>query len=375
MAAAIAVAPAEPPMEGIAGVIKGKLVLSQGLERTLDPTGDPKPEDMEKLVAELRDACTRVGFFVIQNHGIEWPIVERAFAGLKEFFALPMETKKKVHQSLSPSYMGYEEPYYTNVDRLKNGDLRESMTTGYEPDLDPEGAGYQPEILLRHNLWPDDADTPLFKPAMREYRAACLSLMRKLTITMAKVMGIDESYFNKKFTYPVAGIRGLYYPPQAADDEGSTGLGAHTDVQFMTMIAQDPFDVESLEVLNASGHWIKPKLQPQTFVVNLGDMMARLTNDVYLSTVHRVRNLTGRERYSLPFFFGLNNDELISPLPQFITSQSPIREGYETGMTAYEHYNRRMQRAHHKHFTATEKTNPGLPKGMTRIDGVFVEGL
>ncbi|KAL4786912.1 hypothetical protein BJX76DRAFT_364737 [Aspergillus varians] len=328
MATVVAVAPHEPPMVGVAGVIKGKLVLSQGLERTLDLAGNPKPEDMENLVADLRDACTRVGFFVIQNHGIEWSIVERAFAGLKEFFALPMETKKKV-QSLSPSYM----------------DLRESMTTSYEPELDPEGAGYQPDVLLRHNLWPDDADTPLFKPAMRKYRAACLSLM------------------------------GLYYPPQAADDEESTGLGAHTDVQFMTMIAQDPFDVQSLEVLNASGHWIKPKLQPQIFVVNLGDMMARLTNDTYLSTIHRVRNLTGPERYSLPFFFGLNNDELISPLPKFITSESPVREGYETGLTSYEHYNRRMQRAHHKHFTATEKTNTALPKGMTKIDGVFVEGL
>ncbi|CAG8394421.1 unnamed protein product [Penicillium salamii] len=403
----------EPTMEGVAGIVKGKLVLSQGLERTLDPTGvsgnfdripvidlmpltveNPEPEAMEKMVNDLRDACSRVGFFVIKNHGIDWSIVERAFAGLKEFFALPMDAKMKVHQSQSPSYMGYEEPYYTNVDRLTKGDLKESMTIGYEPELDPEGAGLQPEVLLRQNSWPDE-DSQLFKPAMREYRAACLSLMRKLTMAMTRVMQIEEDYFVKKYTYPVAGIRGLYYPPQAPDDEDSTGLGAHTDVQcakcfssslvkattliipilVMTLIAQDPFDIESLEVLNASGHWIKPKLQPQTFVVNLGDMMARLTNDVFLSTVHRVRNQSGRERYSLPFFFGLNNDELISPLPQFITSQTPIQESYKTGMTAFEHYNRRMQRAHHKHYTATEKITTALPKGMTKIDGVLVEGL
>jgi isopenicillin N synthase-like dioxygenase len=141
------------------------------------------------------------------------------------------------------------------------------------------------------------------------------------------------------------------------------------------MIAQDPYDVESLEVLNAAGRWIRPKLEPNTFVVNLGDMMARLTNDVYQSTVHRVRNRTGRQRYSLPFFFGLNNDELVSPLPQFITPESPVSEGYERGMTAYEHYNRRMQRAHHKHPTATGKWEPGLPKGMTKVDGVVVEGM
>lgn len=107
------------------------------------------------------------------------------------------------------------------------------MTTGYEPELDLEGAGYQPDILLRPNQWPDDADSPLFKPAMREYRAACLGLMRRLTSLMAKVIGVEDSYFEKKHSYPVAGIRGLYYPPQDADDDGSTGLGAHTDVQCM----------------------------------------------------------------------------------------------------------------------------------------------
>lgn len=143
----------------------------------------------------------------------------------------------------------------------------------------------------------------------------------------------------------------------------------------MTMIAQDPHDVESLEVLNAAGQWIRPKLEPRTFVVNMGDMMARLTNDEFLSTVHRVRNLTGRARYSLPFFFGLNNDELITPLPQFVSPMKPLPEGYERGMTAYEHYNRRMQRAHHKHPTATEKWEPGLPKGMTKIDGETVKGI
>ncbi|PYH91587.1 Clavaminate synthase-like protein [Aspergillus ellipticus CBS 707.79] len=281
----------------------------------------------------------------------------------------------KVHQSLSPTYMGYEELYYTNVNRLSKGDLKESMTTGYEPDLDPEGAEYQPEIIIRENIWPSDTDCSSFKPAMREYRAACLSLMRKLTRVMARAMSLDEHYFDKKFTYPVAGIRGMHYPPQPPDDEGSTGLGAHTDVQFMKMISQDPFDVKSLEVLNATGRWITPRLEPQTFVVNLGDIMARLTNDVYLSTVHRVRNRSGQERYSLPFFFGLNNDELISSLPNFVSPKTPLREGYERGMTGYEHYNRRMQRAHHKHFTAVDKIETALPKGLTKVDGVVVDGL
>jgi isopenicillin N synthase-like dioxygenase len=143
----------------------------------------------------------------------------------------------------------------------------------------------------------------------------------------------------------------------------------------MTMIAQSPYDIKALQVLNANGEWISPNFEPETFVVNLGDMLARLTNDTFLSTVHRVQNRATIGRYSLPFFFGLNNDELTTTLPQFVTPETPLREGYETGMTGYEHYNQRLQRAHHKHPSAIGKMSPALPRGMTKIDGVLLEGM
>lgn len=129
----------EAHMEGTAGVANGKIVLSQGLSRSLGggiagsfteiPVIDLSPltlaittyKDRAKLILELQDACKRAGFFVVKNHGIDWKIVEEAFNGLDEFFGLPLETKMKIHQSTSPSYMGYEQPYYTNVDRLKRG--------------------------------------------------------------------------------------------------------------------------------------------------------------------------------------------------------------------------------------------------------------
>ena len=128
---------ARPLMEGKAGVIDGRLVLSQGVTRKLGgaagqfkeiPVLDLAPmtnpdateEDRERLVEELRDVCKRVGFFVAKNHGIDWKIVEDAFEAMDEFFSLPMEKKMELHQSKSPSYMGYEEPYYTNVDRYHN---------------------------------------------------------------------------------------------------------------------------------------------------------------------------------------------------------------------------------------------------------------
>jgi isopenicillin N synthase-like dioxygenase len=148
-----------------------------------------------------------------------------------------------------------------------------------------------------------------------------------------------------------------------------------TSCVVMTMIAQKPFDVQALQVLNSNGEWISPSLEPETFVVNLGDMMARLTNDTFQSTVHRVCNTDTRGRYSLPFFFGLSNDELTTTLPQFVTPENPLRDGYEKGLTGYEHYNVRLQRAHHKHPSAVNKISPALPPGMTKVDGVLVEGM
>ena len=238
-----------PLMEGKAGVIDGKLVLSQGITRTLGgeagqfkeiPVVDLSPltspnatvDDRDRLVKELQDACKRVGFFVIKNHGIDWQIVENAFEAQEEFFSLPMEKKMQVHQSKSPSYMGYEEPYYTNVDRLAKGDLKESMTSAYDAMVDPLGKpDTVPDLLRRENLWPNSEDAPKYRPATEAYRYACLDLMRRLIRIMALALGEQEDFFDRKTDYPIAGVRALHYPIQDPNDKASTGLGGHTDVQ------------------------------------------------------------------------------------------------------------------------------------------------
>ena len=130
-------------MEGIAGIVNGQLHLSQGITRTLVPADGnvgqftqipiidlspmtsptATPEDKSRLTAEIRDACMRVGFFIVKNHGIDWKIVVNAFDALEEFFGLSMEKKMEAHESKSDSFQGYEEPYCTNVDRLKKGGM------------------------------------------------------------------------------------------------------------------------------------------------------------------------------------------------------------------------------------------------------------
>jgi isopenicillin N synthase-like dioxygenase len=118
------------------------------------------------------------------------------------------------------------------ADIKKCEDLKESLTTGYDPYVDPLGVGdAMPEILRRHNLWPNPEYAPKLKPSVEAYRAACLKLMRQLVRVVAVAIGEKEDFFEKKITYPIAGIRALYYPPQEAPGEEETGLGAHTDVQ------------------------------------------------------------------------------------------------------------------------------------------------
>ena len=114
--------------QGIAGVVNGHGDGAHFVEIPtvdLSPITSPSapPEDKIRLTAEIRDACTRVGFFIIKNHGIDWKIVENAFDAIKEFFDLPMEKKMEIHESKSDSFQGYEEPYCTNVDSLKKGGM------------------------------------------------------------------------------------------------------------------------------------------------------------------------------------------------------------------------------------------------------------
>jgi isopenicillin N synthase-like dioxygenase len=143
----------------------------------------------------------------------------------------------------------------------------------------------------------------------------------------------------------------------------------------ITLIAQNPYHVQALEVLNTEGNWIRPEFEPEIFVVNLGDIMARFTNDTFLSTVHRVQNKNTEGQYSLVLFFGVKNDELVDVRPQFATPERPLVEGYDKGITAYEHFNIRLQSAHHQHPSSTGLSSAAITKGKTKLDGVLVEGL
>ncbi|KAF7190995.1 2-oxoglutarate-Fe(II) type oxidoreductase hxnY [Pseudocercospora fuligena] len=158
---------------------------------------------------------------------------------------------------------------------------------------------------------------------------------RKLTRTFALALHLPETYFDPDIQVPEAGARILHYPAQSTSRNDQNGIGAHTDVEYFTIVHADS---PGLEVLSKDGHWLRVTPVPGAFVVNIADCFMRQTNDFFVSTVHRVINETGKERYSVPFFWGFDRRSRMETVPTCV-----VREGDGKGskyeiITAGEYY-------------------------------------
>lgn len=177
-----------------------------------------------------------------------------------------------------------------------------------------------------------------FKATLCAYQTAMISFARRLTRMFALALHLNEDAFDAMVRTPEAGARILHYPRQEASRDEQNGIGAHTDVEYFTIITADN---EGLEVLSKSGRWLKVRPVPGAFVVNIADSFMRHTNDFFVSTVHRVINESGRERYSVPFFWGFNRQTVLEPIRTCVSHENPNK--YPV-MTAGEYYLWRTRR-------------------------------
>ena len=177
-------------------------------------------------------------------------------------------------------------------------DLNEGMNFGYEPSIDPEAR----EGAQGHNNWPSETRVPGFQANVKRHMTSVLSLSRTMLRLFALGLDLDEYYFDHMVTEPYSILKMCYYPASVGDGSAQSSLRPHTDPEVLTILLQD--DIPSLEVMAPNGTWIQAKPIPGTFVVNVGDSMSILTNGKFVSTMHRVRNTSGRDRYSVPFFLG-----------------------------------------------------------------------
>jgi isopenicillin N synthase-like dioxygenase len=258
----------------------------------------------ERLAVAMRigGAAKNIGFFYVTDHGVPAALIAAVYADAKRFFALPAEIKSEIAIEKSACHRGWFSLGGENLDPAKQkaaGDLKEGIKIGRDLPLDhPLVAAGTP--LHGPNQWPKNLTG--WRETMQSYYDAMEALGRDMLHAFALALRIDETYFDTWLNAPMTTLGPLHYPPQSGHiTEAQIGAGAHTDYGCLTMLAQD--EVGGLQVRAKSGAWVDAPPVPGSFVVNIGDMMERWTNGVFTSTLHRVVNVSGRERYSLPFFF------------------------------------------------------------------------
>lgn len=262
----------------------------------------------------MRWALANAGFMYIKGHGVPEPQIDVAFDAARRFFDLPEKAKRHVHISQSGHALrGYTPAFEENTNPGVTLDFKECYDAGMTyPGLTGPFHG--------ENQWPDLEG---FQAAVETYLVAMLRTARIVLEGVAISLDLPRDWFSAKMTQPIMIQRLIHYPSQSGQiDERMIGIGAHTDYGLMTILAQD--DVGGLQVMNRSGEWIEAPPIPGTFVVNISDLVQRLTNDVYLANLHRVVNASGRERYSLPCFVDCNAEAEIAPLPSCVTERTPL---------------------------------------------------
>ena len=282
------------------------------------PMDSADAAERAKVGEAVRKACTEVGFFYAKGHGMPQEIIDATFGAAHRFFDLPLEAKQAISVEKSDAMRGYTPLLGENTDPDNNGDLHEGFDLALdlpEDDADVQAGvyGYAP------NQWPELED---FRGPLTTYHAAAQEVGKKIFRAFALALELPEDFFLGKIAKPMAHMRVLHYPDQnAAEGEKQIGIGAHSDYECFTILCTD--EKPALQVLNQAGDWIQAPPVPGAFIVNVGDLMARWTNDYFQSTVHRAINQTGKERYSIPFFFGVNSQEVIEVLPTCQTPENP----------------------------------------------------
>lgn len=284
----------------------------------LAPLIDGGATRTEATVDALGRACEEVGFIYVRNHGVPRELVSRLAEQSALFFAEPMEEKLKI--VLDQRMRGYLPLRY----RSYEGETRagtsnqEGFWVGHERELTTE------DPLAGPNQWP--AGTPGLKQAMMEYFAAVEGLSKVLQRGFALALGVSPDFFQSLFKAPNSRIKLNHYPPQEnPENENDIGVVPHADSGGFTILWQD--DNGGLEVQSKSGEWVGAPPIPDTFVINIGDILQIWTNGRFSSTPHRVINRAGRDRYSIPLFVNPDSNVRIAPLVGPSGDFTPFRYG------------------------------------------------
>lgn len=290
--------------------------------------------DPEGFASDLGESFQRFGFAMVSDHGVPEAIVERAWAMTRAFFALPEEEKRAYFVAGGGGARGYT-PFKTEIAKgATHVDLKEFWHVGRELAADHRFAD-----AMAPNIWPDRPEG--FRETFLDLFAALDTAGDKLLSAIARYLGLAPDWFDPAVRDGNSVLRLLHYPP-VTEDAPNVRAGAHEDINLITLLLGA--EEAGLELLDRDGRWLPVKPPEGAMVVNVGDMLQRLTNHVLPSTTHRVVNppveRRGHSRYSMPFFLHPAPDFLIETLPGCITDANPNR--YETPITAHDYLHERL---------------------------------
>jgi len=292
--------------------------------------------DRDAFVAEIGAAYREFGFCCISGHGIARELIDGSYDVFRRFFALPTETKMQYHVPGSGGARGYTPFKVETAKDSQYADLKEFWHIGREIPRDSKFADVMPP-----NIWP--AEVPDFKRYGYGLYEALDQLGTRVLRALALHIEQPENFFEDKTEVGNSILRPIHYPPITDENIPNVRAGAHEDINFITLLVGA--SAEGLEVLTREGEWLPITTEGDAIVVNIGDMLQRLSNHVYPSTTHRVVNPHNdnarKPRYSVPFFLHPNPDVMLDPLDSCITPDNPRR--YDTSISSHEYLLQRLR--------------------------------
>lgn len=291
----------------------------------------------ERFVKELGTAYQNIGFVAIKNHGLNEDLTRNLYNAVQRFFMLPDSIKQKYEDEGIAGQRGYTGKGKEHAKGRSTGDLKEFYHIGQEvTDSDPIKEEYP------DNIWPDEV------PGFKTYSMAAYKILEEAGMNMLRAialhLGLNEDYFDDKVRNGNSILRPIHYFPIENPEnipEDAVRAAEHGDINLITLLMGA--SAEGLQVLRRDGKWIPITALPDQVVVNVGDMLARLTNDKLKSTIHRVvnppRDQLRTSRYSIPFFMHPRSDMNLASLESCIDENEPKKY---SDMTAGEFLNERL---------------------------------
>jgi isopenicillin N synthase-like dioxygenase len=313
--------------------------------------------EKHEVARQVDEACKSIGFFTIVGHGVPEDLIAATRKVAVDFFALPTEEKLKIErppQKTSRGYFGFKDRSIAySLGEAAPPDLQEAFGFG------PEGVAFdsrdeQAQAMLAPNLWPDRPAE--FRSTMLAYRKAMTDLSMNFLRAVATALDVREEFFKDKFDRQPSAIRLIRYPAVTERPQpGQLRAGAHTDYGVMTYIRGDDTP-GGLQVRHRNGDWIDVHPDPKAFVCNIGDLMARWSNDRWVSTLHRVAvpppEAEPKDRISLVFFQTPNHD---ADIRCFDSCVEPGREPKYPPIKCSDHYLPKLMKASHARLDASAK--------------------